>query len=96
MFVLFDHANEKCPVVLLQHLFKDDRHEVRCLNLHGNNKRKVPYHRTFPSTINKMKLSRESGKRPKYALDELYRSLGDVSHMRSVGQIPCAHQDGQF
>ena len=96
LFVAFDHGNEKCPVVLLQYLFKDDGHEVRCLNLHGNNKRKVPYRRTFPSTINKMKFSRESGKRPKYALDEVYRSLGDVSQVRSVGQIPRAHQDGQF
>ena len=80
MFVLLDHAGEKSPVVLLQYLFKNDEQEVRCLNPHGHSKRNVPYRRTFPSTIDKMKLSGESGKRPKYVLDEVYRSLGDVSH----------------
>ena len=40
-----------------------------------------------------MKLSGESGKRPKYVLDEVYRSLCDVSHVRSVGQIPRGPQD---
>ena len=80
LFVLLDHAGEKSPVVLLQYLFKNDEQEVRCLNPHGHSKRNVPYRRTFPSTIDKMKLSGESGKRPKYVLDEVYRSLGDVSH----------------
>ena len=48
-----------------------------------------------------MKLS-ESGKHPKYALDEVYHSLGDVSHVKSIGQIPHGPQDmytmedGQF
>ena len=88
-----DHACEKIPVVLLQDLFRDDEHEVRCLNPHGNSKRKVPCRRTFPSTIDKMKLSGESGKRPKYVLDEVYCSLCDVSHVRSVGQIPRGPQD---
>ena len=40
-----------------------------------------------------MKLSGESGKRPKYVLDEVYRSLCDISHVRSVGQIPRGPQD---
>ena len=56
-------------------------------------KRKVPHCRAFPSTINKMKLSGESGVRPKYVLDEVYRLLGHVSHVRSVGQIPRRLQD---
>ena len=93
MFVLVDHVVEKSPVVLLQYLFKDAEHEVRCLNPHGNIKRKVPHRRTFPSTIDKMKLSVESGQRPKCVLDEVYRSSGDVSHVRSVVQIPRGPQD---
>ena len=40
-----------------------------------------------------MKLPGESGKRPKYVLDEVYCSLCDVSHVRSVGQIPPTPQD---
>ena len=40
-----------------------------------------------------MKSSEESGKFPKYVLDEVYSSLGDVSHVRSIGQIPRRPQD---
>ena len=93
MFVLLEHAGEKNPFVLLRYLFKDDEHEVRCVNLHGNSKRKAPYRRSFLSAIDKMKLSEESSKRRKNVLDQVYRSLGDVSHVRSVGQIPRGPQD---
>ena len=63
------------------------------VEISGNSKRKLPYRRTFPSTIDKMKSSEESGKFPKYDLDEVYCSLGDVSHVRSIGQVPRRPQD---
>ena len=65
---------------------------MKALNPHGNSERKAPSE-TFSGTIDKMKLPGESGKRPKYVLDEVYCSLCDVSHVRSVGQIPPTPQD---
>ena len=50
----------------------------------GNSKSLLPYRRLFSSTL---ELIKNSEGQPKKELDKIYRSLGDVAHARSFGEL---------
>ena len=96
-----DHACEKIPVILLQYLFKDDEHEFRCLNPHGNSKRKVPYRRTFPSTIDKWSYQEkvvnvQNTFWMKFTVRYVMFHMWEVLVRFLVDPKICKMQDGQF
>lgn len=79
---------------LVQYLFKYEEHEVTAPLPHGNSKTRRPYRRVFQSTRQALQVSetQKSGN-PKKILDEVYRSVGDVTTARSHGQLPRGPQD---
>lgn len=58
---------------------------------HGNSKAGKSYRRVYPSTRKALQASpsqKSQGRTPKQVLDHVYRSVGDVTKARSVGQLP--------
>ena len=51
-------------------------------------KQSKAYRRVMASTRKTLQASLESKDRTKIALDKVYRSLGDVTSARSIGQLP--------
>lgn len=79
---------------LVQYLFKDKEHEVKTPLPHGNSKKGSSYRRMFPSTRTALQASTASKKEtPKQLLDNVYRSVGDVTEARSLGQLPRGPRD---
>ena len=78
------------PCVLVQNLFDKEKHEIVHLKPHGNSKSLLPYRRLFSRTLELMK---NSEGQPKKELDKIYSSVGDVVHVRSIGELPRGPQD---
>ena len=77
------------PYTLVQYLFKGEEHELRQIRPHGIAKKKKSYRRVLSSTRDKLKESAfMKGKTARESLDEVYRSVGDVTKARSMGQLP--------
>ena len=58
---------------------------------YGNSKAGKSYRRVYPSTRKALQASfsqNSQGRTPKQVLDHVYRSVGDVTKARSVGQLP--------
>ena len=72
----------------MQYLFQREEHNVIKLFLHGNSKKKRPYRRLLPSTLDVLKDSQASVIKPKQYLDEVYRSSGDICFARSLSELP--------
>ena len=73
---------------LIQYHFKGKEHEVVNLQSHGNAKQSKAYRRVMASTRKTLHAFLESKDTAKIALDKVYRSLGDVTGARSIGQFP--------
>ena len=73
------------PCVLVQYLFDKEEHEMVHLKPHGNCKSLLPYRRLFSSTLELMKNSKGQLKKE---LDKISSSVGDVVHVRSIGELP--------
>ena len=78
---------------LIQYHFKGKEHEVVNLQSHGNAKQSKAYRRVMASTRKTLQASLKSKDTAKIALDKVYRSLGDVTSARSIGQLPRGPQD---
>ena len=77
------------PYTVEQYLFKGEEHGIRQIRAHGNAKKRKSYRRVLSSTRDKLKKSAFiKGKTARESLDEVYRSVGDVTKARSVGQLP--------
>lgn len=74
-------------------MFKGKEHEVVNVQPHGNAKQRKAYRRVMPSTRQALQASVNSKDTAKIALDKVYRSLGDITSARSVGQLPRGPQD---
>ena len=93
LFHVDNHGNQ-VPLVLVQYLFSGSEHKVKCIKPHGNSKSKTSYARILASTREKMKQSvLQKGKTVKESLDEVYRSSGDVTMARSLGELPRGPSD---
>ena len=77
----------------MQYLFQHEEHNVIKLLQHGNNKKKRPYCRLLPSTLDVLKDSKASAKKPKQYPDEVYRSSGDNYFARSLSELPRGPRD---
>ena len=77
------------PYTFVQYLSKGEEHKVRQIRPHGNAKKKTSYRCLLSSTWDKLKESAfVKSKTVKESLDEVYRSVGDVTQTRSLGQLP--------
>lgn len=84
-----DNKGIRLPYTFVQYLFKGEEHEIRQIRPHGNSKKKTSYRRVLSSTRDKLKESVFiKSKTARESLDEVYRSVGDVTQARSVGQLP--------
>ena len=77
----------------MQYLFQREEHNVIKLLPHGNNKKKRPYRRLLPSTLDVLKDSQISDTKPKQYLDEVYRSSGNICFARSLSELPRGPRD---
>ena len=70
----------------MHYTFENEEHAIMP-RPHGNSKTKSSYVRTLPSTLQKL---REVSKYvpPKHAVSEVSRSVGGLSHVSSVSQLP--------
>ena len=76
------------PYTFAQYLFKGEEHGIRLIRPHGNAKKKKSYRRVLSSTSDKLKESAFiKCKTARESLDEVYRSVGDMTKARSVGQL---------
>ncbi|CAB4007089.1 Hypothetical predicted protein [Paramuricea clavata] len=78
---------------LIQYIFKGKEHQVSSVLPHGNAKTTKPYARLMSSTRNALQASLNGKETVSNALDNVYRSVGDVTHAHSVGQLPRGPQD---
>ena len=84
-----DDCGNALPYVLVQYLFSGAEHEVKYIKPHGNSKSRSSYRRVLPSTRAKLKnMVNDKQKTAKEALDEVYRTSGDVIMARSLGKLP--------
>ena len=77
----------------MQYLFQRKEHNVIKLLPHGNSKKKRPYRRLLPSTLDVLKDSQTSVTKPKQYLDEVYRSSGDICFARSLSGLSRGPRD---
>ncbi len=94
-FILFhlDSEGLEPRYTLIQYNFKGKEHEVSIVQPHGNAKQRKAYLRVMPCTRKALQASVDNKDTPKIALDKVYRSLGDITSARSVGQLPRGPQD---
>lgn len=77
----------------MQYIFTADEHEVKVSKAHGNSKGNRAYRRTFPSTRQLLQSSLKEKDAPKFGLDKIFKSVGDVTEARSLGQLPRGPSD---
>ena len=75
-------------------MFKGEEHEICLIHPHRNSKRKASYRHVLSSTWDKLKESAFiKSKTARESLENLNRSVGDVTTARSVGQLPQGPRD---
>ena len=77
----------------MQYLFQHEEHNIIKLLPHGNSKEKRPYRRLLLSTLDVLKDSKASAKKPKQYLDEVFRSSGDICFARYLSELPREPRD---
>ena len=84
-FCSLDHEGD-LNLALVHYTFENEEHAIMP-HPHGNSKSQSPYVRTLPSTLQKLhEVSQHVP--PKQAVGKVSRSVGGLSRVSSVAQLP--------
>ena len=85
-FCFLDHEGDLLNLAMVHYTFENEEHAIMPCP-HGNSKSQSAYVRTLPSTLQKLhEVSQHVP--PKQAVSEVSRSVGGLSHVSSVAQLP--------
>ena len=85
-FCFSDNEGDLLSLALVHYTFENEEHIIMP-RPHGNSKSQSAYVRTLPSTLQKLRdVSQHVA--PKHAVSEVSRSVGGLSHVSSVSQLP--------
>ena len=84
-----DPSGDQLNRAFVQYSFSGKPHPV-LRKPHGNSKSAIPFVRTTPSTLEKLKECRKTNQPPKLVVSSVTKEKGGIVNAKAVGAIPQA------